>query len=94
MLDFMNAQWRTAEMMLDAQTVVGLRMLGMAGVRPTDPDENLRMVTEKQTAFTQSGIATLGAMLAGKTPIQTYDLALAPIGRTTRENSRRLVEAR
>ncbi|MEM7644765.1 MAG: antifreeze protein [Pseudomonadota bacterium] len=94
MFEWMNQQWRTAEMIMDAQHVIGMRMLGMAGVLPARPDENLRMVTEKQTAFAQSSLAVMGAMMAGKTPQQAYGLALTPIKRTARANSRRLIKSR
>ncbi|MEM8823417.1 MAG: antifreeze protein [Pseudomonadota bacterium] len=94
MLELLRQQWRTAEMFMDAQTVVGLRLLGLAGVLPTRSDETLRMVTEKQTAFAQSGIAALGAVMAGKNPTQTYGMALTPIKRAARANSQRLVRAR
>ena len=90
MLELMRLQMRTAQMLMEAQTVIGLRMLGMAGMMNAAPGENARMVTEKQTAFAQSGIAAFGALMAGKTPAQAYGLALTPIGRTTRANSRRL----
>ncbi|MEM7488980.1 MAG: antifreeze protein [Pseudomonadota bacterium] len=94
MFELMKLQWRTAEMMMQAQTVIGLRLLGMAGVLPSRSDEILRMVTEKQAAFAQSGLAAMGAVLSGKTPAQAYGLALTPIGRRTRANSRRLTKAR
>jgi hypothetical protein len=90
MIEFLQLQWSTAEMMRDAQTVFGMRVLGMAGVVPSEPDENVRMVTEKQTAFAQSGIAAMGALMSGKTPVQAYGAALEPIERTTRANSARL----
>jgi hypothetical protein len=90
MLELMKLQWRTAEMVLQAQVVIGMRMMGMAGMRPARPDENMRMITEKQKAFAQSGMAAMSAAMAGKSPAQIYGRALAPIGRTTRANSRRL----
>ncbi|WP_299651654.1 antifreeze protein [uncultured Jannaschia sp.] len=90
MMELLRLQMRTAQMMMEAQTVIGLRMLGMAGVMSAAPDENTRMVTEKQTAFAQSGLAAVGALMAGKTPAQAYGMALTPIGRATRANSRRL----
>ena len=94
MLELMKLQWRTAEMMVQAQTVIGLRLMGMAGVLPARPGENRRMVAEKQTAFAQAGQAAMRAMMTGKTPAQAYGLALAPIGRRTRANTRRLTKAR
>lgn len=94
MMDLFRLQQQTLTMMVEAQTVIGIRLLGMAGVLPAASGENMRMVTEKQTAFAQSGIAVMGALLAGKSPIQAYGEALAPIGRTTRANSRRLTRRR
>ncbi|MCK0166848.1 antifreeze protein [Jannaschia sp. S6380] len=93
MLELLRLQMRTTQMLIEAQTVIGLRVMGMAGGSAA-PGENLRMITEKQTAFAQSGLAAMGAVLSGKTPAQTYGLALTPIGRTTRANSRRLAHRR
>lgn len=90
MFELFRLQMRTAQMLVEAQTVIGLRMLGMAGIMRADEGENLRMVSEKQAAFAQSGLAAAGALMAGKTIAQVYGLALTPIGRTTRANSRRL----
>ncbi|MFO6463635.1 antifreeze protein [Jannaschia sp. KMU-145] len=94
MWDLIKLQMRTAHMLAEAQTVIGMRMLGMAGVLPATKGENLRMVTEKQTAFVDAGRAATMAMIAGATPVAVYSAALAPIGRTTRANSRRLTRAR
>ncbi len=92
MLELLRLQMRTAQMMMEAQTVVGMRMLGMAGVLPAAKGENERMVAEKQRAFAQSGLAAAKALMAGKSPAQAYGLALTPIGRTTRANSKRLTK--
>ncbi|SFI36851.1 antifreeze protein [Jannaschia pohangensis] len=89
-MELFRLQLRTAQMLVEAQSVMSMRMLGMAGVLRPDADENMRMVTEKQTAFAQSGLAAIGALMAGKTPAQVYGMALTPIGRTTRANSKRL----
>ena len=83
-------QMRTARMMIEAQNVMTLRMMGMAGLLPADPGETARMVTEKQAAFAKSGMAAMGAIMAGRSPAEVYGRALTPIGRATRSNSRRL----
>ncbi|CUH25305.1 hypothetical protein JSE7799_00689 [Jannaschia seosinensis] len=93
-MTFWKLQMRTAQMMLEAQTVMSLRLMGMAGILPADPGENARMVTEKQTAFAQAGLAAMGAMMAGRSPTVIYGHALTPIGRTTRANSLRLGKAK
>lgn len=92
MFDILALQMRTAQMMFEAQGVVNMRVLGMAGLVDSKPDETLRMVTEKQTVFVQSALAGAGAILAGKTPAQAYGLALTPIGKATRANSKRLTK--
>jgi hypothetical protein len=88
--DMMRLQMDTALMLTEAQTVIGLRVLGMTGMLPAAPDENLRMVTEKHSAFTEAGIAATEAMMKGQSPTQVYDAALKPIGRKTRANTKRL----
>ena len=94
MLELWRLQMRTARMMAEAQTVIGLRMLGMAGLVPAEAGETTRMVTEKQTAFARSGLAVAGALMAGKSGAQAYGLGLAPIGRATRANAMRLTRPR
>lgn len=90
MTDIFRLQMRTARMLIEAQGVVTLRMMGMAGLIPSRADETARMVTEKQTAFAQSAVAGATALMTGRTPAQAYGAALTPIGKTTRANSKRL----
>ena len=90
MTEMMRLQFATVRMMAEAQTVIGLRMLGMAGVLPAAPMENARMVSEKQHAFSEAGMAAARAMMTGRGPLGAWSAALAPIGRTTRANSKRL----
>lgn len=90
-----QAQWMrlgfdAARMMMEAQTVMGLRLMGMAGLMPAASGENLRMVTEKQAAFAEAGIEMTRAVMRGAGPASAMEAALRPIGRTTRANSRRL----
>ena len=92
MMELFRLQMRTAQMLVEASSVINIRMLGMAGVISSDAGEMKRMVTEKQTAFMESGRAAMGALMAGKSAAQAYGVALTPIGRTTRANSRRLAK--
>ena len=92
MLELLRLQTRTARMLIEAQTVIGMRVLGMTGILPAAEGESLRMVTEKQTAFATAAIAATTALMSGKTPMQAYGLALTPIGRATRANSKRLTQ--
>lgn len=90
MLELWRLQMRTARMMTEAQTVIGMRMLGMAGLVPSDAGETTRMVREKQAAFAKSGMAVAGALMSGGSVAQAYGRGLTPIGRTTRANMVRL----
>ena len=90
MMNLLSLQMRTARMMLEAQTVIGLRMMGMAGLVTARPDENIRMITEKQAAFAKAAMAGATALMTGGTMAQAYGRALTPIGRTTRANAKRL----
>ena len=94
MMDMMRLQFATARMLAEAQTVIGLRMLGMAGVLPAATGENRRMVEEKQRAFARAAAAAARSMMTGAGPVAVWSAALSPIGRTTRANARRLTQAR
>ncbi len=79
--------WR---MITEAQTVVALRMMGMAGVWTLAEGEMTRMITEKHQAFAQSALDLTAAAMRGKPPEQILAAAVRPLGLTTRANSRRL----
>lgn len=84
----------TAQMLVEAQTTVALRLLGMAGLWPVSRSEGVRMLREKPGAFVEAaGAATLAAM-TGKRPDQVMAAALKPIRKKTRANSRRLSKGR
>ncbi len=84
----LSLAWWT--MMAEAQTVIGLRTLGMAGILPAKDSENSRMVSEKVAAMTQSLNAAGKAALAGKRPDEVALAAIRPLGRKTRANAKRL----
>ena len=79
-------------MALEAQTVVALRVMGMAGVWSVTPHENNRMVSEKAKAFTESAWGAAKVASGGGRPDQVASAAIRPLRRTTRANSRRLVK--
>ena len=82
-----------ARMGAEAQTVIGLRTLGMMGVLPAAPGEAARMVSEKQQAAMEAGAAWWAAALRGAPPHVQASAALRPFGRRTRANSGRLSKA-
>lgn len=84
------ATWR---MLTEAQTVVALRMAGMAGLWTMAPGETTRMITEKQTAFAQAAAGVARAAASGASPERILDAAVAPLGRATRANAKRLGRA-
>jgi hypothetical protein len=83
--------FRTSVMLAEAQTVILLRLWGMAGLWPVGPSESTRMVAEKWPAFLHAYAAAGTAALKGQGPHRIADAALTPIARKTRANSRRLV---
>ncbi len=88
------ALWSLAMQMgwitLEAQSVIAMRLWGMAGLWSVTPSENARMVSEKTAAFTRSGTAVAKALMAGQSAEDAVAAGLRPIRRTTRANSRRL----
>ncbi len=83
--------FRTGVMLAEAQTVIVLRVWGMAGLWPVSPSETTRMVAEKWPAFLHAYGAAGAAAMRGHGPHLIATAALSPIARKTRANSRRLV---
>ena len=81
---------QTALMMAEAQRVIAMRLIGMAGGWTVSHDENQRMVSEKSTAVIASGLAAGRAMMAGASPEGAALAALKPIRAKTRANAKRL----
>lgn len=81
---------RTAQMLAEAQSVMAMRMLGMAGGWPVSPSEASRMVTEKGPAFFRAYGDATRALMKGKQAHEVAEAALKPIGRKTRSNAKRL----
>jgi hypothetical protein len=81
---------KTGMMLMEAQMVIGMRMMGMAGMWRVTPSENSRMVSEKLEAVQQSAMSATRAALQGKSPAVIVDHALKPIRRRTKANAKRL----
>lgn len=92
-LDMMSVGVQTAQLVAEAQMVMTLRILGMAGFWSVPPTESFRMVLEKPDAFVRSAYAASNAMLEGKRPDQIAEAAIRPLRRKTRANSKRLKRA-
>lgn len=91
--DLMRLVFDTTAMLAEAQAVIALRTLGMAGLLPRRDGEEQRMVSEKLAAMAESQAALLGAALGGASPVAMAEAALHPVRRRTRANVARLSRA-
>ncbi len=90
--DFYRPTLMMGQMMLEAQIVIAIRLMGMAGVLPAASGENARMVSEKTSAIQEAGFAASRAMLAGAAMPAIALAAMKPVRRRTRANVRRLMK--
>jgi hypothetical protein len=85
-----NLSVATNLMLVEAQMVIGMRVMGMMGLWRVLPSETARMSSEKVAAMGQAAAASSRAMLAGKPPALVAQAALKPIRRHTAANVKRL----
>ena len=96
----MTALWhpvvQTGMMLAEAHGVIGLRLLGMAGLWPVDKSEGAQMLGEKGPAWFASVLAGQQAMLRLADPAEVSLAMVRPLRRETSANlerlSRRLVD--
>jgi len=86
---FENAVEMT-QMMIEAQTVIGLRMLGTAGLWSVTPAEDGRMVSEKLQAMQRASSDATFVMLRGGSPDEITAAAIKPYRQKTRANAKLL----
>ena len=91
-VEMMRLGFQTSMMMAEAQMVIAMRLMGMAGGWTVGPKENSVMVAEKSTAIVASGMAAGRAIAAGASPHGVALAALKPIRAKTRANARRLTK--
>ena len=77
-------------MMAEAQAVIAMRMMGLAGVWSVLPSENMRMVSEKGPAFAAAAQASNAALAAGLRPDEVLAAWVKPLRKHTRANAARL----
>lgn len=77
-------------LMLEAQAVIAMRLMGMAGVWSVSPTEDGRMISEKVYALTKAHTDAARATLQGRGPDEIAAAAIKPIRQKTRANARRL----
>ena len=90
--DLMDASLQMGQLMIETQSVMAMRILGMAGFWNVTKAENGRMFDEKAPALTQSALSALYASLRGERPDQIMLKAIKPLRAKTRSNSRRLTK--
>lgn len=89
-LDTMRLGWTVAQLSLDSQEVVTMRLAGLAGLWPLPPGEAMRMVAEKGPAFADAWSSGAMAWAMGETSSAAMDATLDPLHRRARANRQRL----
>lgn len=89
--DLMRLSMQTGFMLMQAQMVIGMRMMGMWGLWNVHRSETARMSSEKVSALAEAALASSRAALSGKPPALIAEAALKPIHRRTASNVKRLV---
>ena len=83
---------QVAMMAAEAQAVIAMRLMGMAGFWSVPPNEKTRMVSEKLKALAKSNGEAVAEALRGSTPDQIMAVAIKPYRNRTRANTRRLAK--
>ena len=89
--DYIVASAQMGQMLIEAQMVIAMRLMGFGGLWRLGPDEDRRMWTEKVAAARKSGAAMAGALMKGQTPARAAREAIKPVRARTRANVKRLV---
>ena len=79
-------------MTAEAQAVIAMRTMGMAGIWSVTGTENERMVAEKADALRASWEAQTAAAWKGAGPLTIAEAGLKPYRQRTRANARRLAK--
>lgn len=89
-LAYWTASLKAGQILVESQTVIALRLAGMAGIWPMGGTENARMVSEKMEAGAQAQEAAMRAVMAGSSLPDIAMAAMKPVGARTRANAKRL----
>lgn len=77
-------------LMVEAQAVITMRLMGMAGAWSVTPAEDGRMISEKVYAMTKATTDSAKVAMGGGTVDEIAAAAIKPIRRKTRANAKRL----
>ena len=75
--------------MVEAQTAIAMRLMGVMGLWSVPETENRQMLNEKLFAFAKGTTDASLAAMSGKSPDVVTALAINPIRQTTRANQKR-----
>jgi len=78
--------------MVEAQGVIAMRVMGAMGVWSVPKSENSRMLKEKVFAFVKGSTDASLAAIAGGTPDAVTAAAIKPIRKATYSNHKRLTK--
>ncbi|QDY68967.1 antibiotic ABC transporter [Qingshengfaniella alkalisoli] len=88
--DLWSLAVQTSWMMAEAQAVIWMRLMGMAGLWSVASSEQPRMFTEKVDAYMRAVAAAQRAAFDGASATRTAAVALKPYSSRTAGNVRRL----
>jgi hypothetical protein len=88
--NFLGNSTEMSLMMIEAHSVITMRLMGFAGLWSVSPKENSRMVTEKLAALLKVAADTHKIAMNGGSPDAIAAAAIAPLRKATRANSKRL----
>lgn len=91
-LDYWGNAMQVGFVMAEAQAVIAMRLMGLAGFWSVTPSENRRMVSEKVQAMVKGSMDAGVAELQGQPPDKVAAAAIKPVRRATRANCRRLAK--
>ncbi|GAA6189269.1 antifreeze protein [Litorivita sp. NS0012-18] len=92
MMDVLRLSMQATALAAEAQSVIAMRMMGMAGFWSVTPHEKTRMMNEKTDAFTEAGFAVAHAAMRGARADQIVDAGIQPLRRKTKSNVKRLTK--
>jgi hypothetical protein len=81
---------QAGHMLAEAQTVIAMRLMGMAGIWSVTPAEQNLMLSEKIQATVEAATNASKAMMGGAASDKVVAAALKPYRQKTRANARRL----
>jgi hypothetical protein len=87
---YWNNAIEMTRMMTEAHSVIGMRLMGMAGVWSVTDAEDELMISEKIEAMKHASTDATFVMMQGGTPDEIAAAAIKPYRKTTRANAERL----